>query len=192
MSSTSITLEIEDQQVRDDLAKLLRQIRGESRQEMQDVYRQAAAVYLAFIRRRFVRASLGDGTWPDLAESTKLRRAAKASRYKRLAPLLKSTRKKTRGEQVAAALSGRKFAILRDTNTMFNTLTIGSPGNRLNLLKNGVEVGSNNPYIGHHDQPSVPGRPPQREIFVQPDAPTAEQLLDLFATAVQRILNSAP
>jgi hypothetical protein len=172
---------------------------------IQDGMKQAAARYLAFIRRRFDAASKGDGTWPDLALSTKLARLRKtkagqkklaaakkkAGRYAGMAKRLggesaavRDVFKTTLAQQVAMM----KFSILRDTNTLFNSLTLGAPGSLEEVTHEGIRVGTAIEYAHEHQNPTVPGRPPQRLILVPPDPDTQRAMNDYIARGVARAI----
>ena len=162
-------------------------------QTMRDGYKQAGTIYLSYIRRRFLSAARGDGTWPDLADSTKLKRrrgrtgrVAKTSRKKDRSgkPVRKGKRK--RQKVVRAAVVAGTFEILRDTGLLFNSLTQGSSGNVFRDLPDGVAVGTNIKYAEHHQSPKVPGRPPKREILVQPDDATKQRIKQALRAAVTK------
>jgi hypothetical protein len=135
---------------------------------LRDVYIQWAGRYQSFVRLRFAKESRGGGSWPNLAESTKKARARR--------------RKRARGRQQS---SPRRFAILRDTDTLYNALDPGMhyPGSLRRLLRDGVRVG----YGGGARHPSSTrltiarlaeihhlglGRVPKRKIIVKPDRKT--------------------
>lgn len=182
--------------------------------------KQAAAFYLAFIRRRFDRASKGDGTWPDLAPSTKLARMRKTQKGRK--KLAASAKKRGRLRKQAAAMRKRvdriggaagaamsdqidrwlmkeigrispvalaRFSILRDTGLLSNSLSLGGPGNVQTMLSDGIQVGTQINYARFHQQPSVPGQPPQRPIFVDPDNSTAERMRKALSAAVLKAIN---
>lgn len=186
--SVEMRLQIRDPEVRKALADLIRHVRSGGGGPMRDDYRRAAARYLGFVRRRFVAASRGSGVWPDLSVATKLRRLARQFPG-RLQSMLESTGEPTRAGQAAALVAGRKFAILRDTSTLFASLTEGSPGNHTEYLRDGVVVGSNVFYAQFHQDPKVPGRPPRREIFVQPDDPTEAAITNDLANGLLKVLD---
>lgn len=148
-------------------------------EKMRAAFFVASQVYLGFIRNRFVKAARGDGTWAPLAESTKLRRLNKTKKGK--ATLAKSRKEykqaKTAGRSLPAHYQIKRtvpgsFEILRDTGILLNSLSTGNPGNITNLTENGVIVGTAVQYAKYHQNPKVPGRPPQRTILVSPDDAT--------------------
>lgn len=132
------------------------------------MYRQWAARYLGFARRRYVENSRGAGGWPPLKASTQRRR-----------------RKGGRGRggvdqvKVRSQRTGGKVAILIDTGMLLSQLDIGSPDS-FRLISNGVRVGflSNAPHqegrrsitvaelAAIHDQGL--GNVPARRIIVPP------------------------
>jgi hypothetical protein len=76
-----------------------------------------------------------------------------------------------------------KFAILRDTDTLFNAISPGSPGNEIKDIPNGIRFGFTDAQHGsdritiaklarmHHDGS---GRLPRRTILHQPDDATKQ------------------
>ncbi len=85
------------------------------------MYRRWGARYLAAVRRRFVERSGAPGSpWKDILPATK--RARRKGRRKGARPL-----------------------ILRDTGTLLNALTIGSPGNLFQTVPGGIVVGFGGP-----------------------------------------------
>jgi len=154
------------------LLRFTAKLRGDS-PEMQAVFRQWGSRYLAFVRRRFAANSRGGGDWKPLARSTvKARRGGRKGRK-------------------------RRVAILRDTGTLFNALTVGMPGNLYRLIRHGIRVGfsgaTRHPKgkatirdIAHfHDTGA--GRLPKREILVPPDDPTKEAMKQDLRRAVNRV-----
>lgn len=156
---------------------------------VRSMFTQWGARYLGFIRRRFVRHSRGGGDWKPLAESTKRARRGPKRR-------LKKGRKK--GAKTTTRGSGRKFAILRDTSTLFGALTIGAPGNLFEPIDDGIRVGFGGPSrhsggkatirdiaIAHDEgTKTVPARP----ILVEPDKTTTNALKRISTEAVKRLL----
>ncbi len=135
--------------------------------------RQSGAIYLGFVRRRYVRNSRGGGDWPGLSPVTIKRRR--------------------RGNG-----SGSK-AILRDTGTLLGALTRGGRGNQFRDTRRGVVVGyggsgsvvrrrsrgkgggggatsttSLADLAGIHNFGR--GHIPQRQIIAEPDAQTLNQI----------------
>ena len=157
-----------------------------------DMRRQWASRYAAFTRRRFVVFARGGGNWRALSESTIRARLNKA-RNKRIVG--RSKKKKTERQLALARFiesatdtrsvkTGGRVEILRDTGILLGALAIGTPGNKVTNLRNGVRYGfSQAPHgdgamtIGrlaalHHGGGKKPGRPPARPILVQPDDQT--------------------
>jgi hypothetical protein len=163
---------------------------------MRDAYVQAAARYLTFIRRRFNELSRSGGSseWPDLALSTKVARlrARKGSRAK-LKRMVKAipTRRKLDKAVGSLELSGTRFSILRDTSVLFNSLTQGSPGNVSEPMDDGIRVGTIVNYATYHQNPTTPGRPPQRKILVPPDAATMEAIKRALRAGLTKALKAA-
>lgn len=156
----------------------------------------AAARYLGFIRRRFLGASMGDGTWPDLALSTKIKRLR--ARKKSAGKLRSTLRTLDQHVRVSGAVrldtavqimaaEGTSFAILRDTSTLFNSLTLGNADSIEIAEPTSITVGTAVKYAKHHQSPTRPRRPPQRLIFVDPD----ERTKDLMRLDVQWALDKA-
>jgi phage gpG-like protein len=151
---------------------------------MRDGFTQAAALYLAFTRRRFVTQSQGGGEWPDLALSTKVARARKTK-----AGRSKYAKARRGGQTRAQAVAGRKFAILRDTSTLFNSLSTGAPGSTTEYLPAGIRVGTAIKYAKYHQS----GGPhlPQRRIFVDPDPATQQRIQSILAGAIVAAMQQA-
>lgn len=158
---------------------------------MKDYFRRAAARYLAFIRARYVRASRGDGTWKPLALSTKIKRLRR-QHGKRFHSVVRAAPGKSRGEQLASLAAGTSFAILRDTSTLFGSLTEGAPGNSIDYVRDGILIGTKVFYAKYHQEPSVPGRPPVRQIFVQPDAATEQAIAIELANGIVAAFGGTP
>jgi hypothetical protein len=158
------------------------------------------------MRRRFASASRGDGTWPDLAPSTKAARMRGRKTTRRIldrentrlqnafrsAPVeARGTLPATRAQRLAAITGGFKFSILRDTNTLFNSLTTGAPGNITEHKPDGIRVGTNVKYARHHQKPKVPGRPPVRKILVPPRDEARLRIKRVLAAAAKKTLEQA-
>jgi len=124
---------------------------------MRDGFVQAGAIYLGWTRERYVRAARGDGTWKPLAAST-IR-----------------GRRKGRGKG--------KPEILRDTGVLLNSLSLGAPGSIRREIPDGIEVGTVVKYATHHQNPKVPGRPPQRKILEYPPPAVLERMRDVVRRA---------
>lgn len=178
---------------------------------------QWAARYEAFARRRFVRNSRGGGEWPPLSPATIARRrtGGKYRKYKppgttktprrgqavreirrRLATASNPTRAASLVRDLKYLSSGQGVAILRDTSTLFNALTIGTYGNLLRDIPGGVRYGfQDTPHgeaggltiakiAGFHQTGA--GHNPMRRILVQPDRQTVTGMMNDVGTAVRR------
>jgi hypothetical protein len=151
------------------------------------MFKQWGARYLAFARRRFTEQSRGGGEWPDLAPATKKARRGGGRR---------KTRSKRARTKTTSRGTGRKFAILKDTGTLFNALTIGAPGNLFRRVNGGIRVGFGGPATHpdgdatirdiavFHDQGDGV---PKRQIIVPPDRPTQIGMQGDTQRAVQRL-----
>jgi hypothetical protein len=128
---------------------------------------EAVEVYLGGMRRRFASASHGDGTWPDLAPSTKLKRLRDAGlRYKREKGV-------TRLDRLRFA-AGVPLPILYVTGNLYSSLVPGEAGNVFDVLSDRIRAGSAVPYARYHQQGG--GRLPRRSILVDPDAALLGQM----------------
>lgn len=172
---------------------------------MQAAWNQCAALYLGEMRNRFQKASRGDGTWQDLAASTKLQRArALKPGTKKGDTGRETTRRKQFDKKVKKAfasgggtvkrvrkqlIAGMKFAILKDTSLLFNSLTQGAPGSVATEIPFGIRVGTNIKYATHHQKPTIPGRPPKRTIIIQPTERTKVRIRQILEAAVKRAMN---
>ena len=140
------------------------------------VFKQWAARYSAYTRRRFNRLSRGGGgEWKPLAPSTVARRrkGRKSSR----------TASRSRGRRAGTTTLGGA-QILTDTGTLKRALTIGAQGNLVKFIKGGVRYGFNDArhpnakratlaqIAGFHNTGGRRGRPPRRVILAEPDATT--------------------
>lgn len=72
-----ITITVDTSNVTSRLSELDERLANVTQEPMLSGFTRAAALYLGFIRRRFVKAARGDGTWQPLAESTKRHRMNK-------------------------------------------------------------------------------------------------------------------
>ncbi len=206
----SITMR-SDTEGADALAKLLTGDPGAAA-EMDVVMRQWGARYLGFVRRRFVAASRGDGTWKPLAESTiKSRRSGrvaglgKLKGVKRKAGALREVRKRVKGGVLDAFVGTAietsilgSAAILRDTGVLLNALSPGTVGNLLQPSFGELRVRCGFAPVAHgegsttiqdiaayHDAGG--GKLPQRKILVEPDDATVRGMLNDLATAITKI-----
>lgn len=187
---------------------------------LDDMYRQWGARYLGFTRRRFVSASRGDGTWAPLSKSTiRARRAGKVKAVdgKRVSGIGKAKTKagqlrilrgqvakrrlhSVTADAIAESIMGGA-AILRDTGTLLNALTIGSPGNLLERIEGGVRVGyaatshagakglTVQEIAGFHNTGG--GRLPQRLILAEPSPDVVAAMIGDTRRAMQAIATAA-
>lgn len=149
-----------------------------------DALVRAGRIYMLFTRTRFQRASGGDGTWKDLAPSTKLKALRK------LAPglLRQRTGPTVTGARARAidAVQGLRIPILYDTGRLYRSLTPGGPGYVERLVTPLViRVGTSAPYAQFH-QDGNPPRLPQRTILDVPDPQTVRQMEAQIQAGVER------
>lgn len=153
------------------LAKMAKVVSGADDDAIQRIFERWQRVYAAFIRRRFVNASRGDGTWPPLS------------------PRTIASRRKGRGKR---AKPGAKPAILRDTGLLFSQLhptfdsiRIRGSGGGLKFTA-GVNFGAEGSYpdgtrvvdvMSFHQ--AGKGRLPKREILVTPDKETHAKMMSI-------------
>ena len=128
--------------------------------------------YLNFTRERFMGASHSDGTWPDIARSTKLARLRRA------------------GMTVArgAPINGVMFEILIDTGAMFDSLEQGGPNYVEMERSDGIEFGSIDEKIRYHQEGTL--KMPQRAVFVEPPPPVISTMESLLHSSVQDFLDT--
>jgi|GEM_PF-3269652 len=140
---------------------------GMGDQNIKGGFENAQAAYLGAMRKRFSSASHGDGTWPDISPSTKLKRYYKAGgRFKRT----KGITRMDRLRQIASV----PFPILYDTGLLYTSLYPGSPGNILAESPDSISAGSDVPYAVYHQLGG--GRLPQRSILVTPTQEILDQM----------------
>lgn len=159
------------------LSRLRRAFGGEhSHPALAAAWTQNGTRYLAGTKRRMVSFGRGGGDWKPLADST-LRQ-----------------RRKGRG-----AGSAR---ILYYSGALIGSLDVGAEGNLLEVVGKGVKVGfsgAQHPDGGasmaeiatYHDQGGDGGKPPQRQILVEPDSRTAKQMRDDWKRAGHHVLRDA-
>jgi len=153
------------------LSRMLGWLSRGSHPEMQRCFRQWGAIYSAFARRRFLRNSGGGGDWPALAPST-----------------IEGRRRGNR--------AGGSTQILRDTGTLYNALTIGAPGNKCQVVGDGVIFGFGG-GSGHPGGGTIAGiakahetgagHLPERTIIVQPDRDTVDRMGVQLKQAIERM-----
>lgn len=168
-----------------------------TQEPMRSAYAQAAAFYLGFIRRRYLEASRGNGVWPDLSSKTKMARIRKNKSkhgiFKRKAAAIFARGGDEKGagtmSKIAENLAGTmRFAILRDTSILFNSLSVGAPGSVSKIDATGIEVGTAIEYAAAH-QNGVAGRLPQRKIMVEPDQVTRDRISTALANGVLKLMS---
>lgn len=118
---------------------------------------------MAWEQQRYDTFAFGGGDWPDLAPSTKLKRAYKSG-WRR--------GRHRRGEQTALDLAAQMhFPILQDTLTLYSSLRYGNEYSELQFDAETAAQVTVDPK-GRYGQfgGSVPGRPPQRQFVVPPPA----------------------
>lgn len=133
-------------------SKTLTQAEVMASPEVKAAFRVAASRYGAAMLRRFNDNSRGggDGTWPALALSTvKARRKGGAGGVAFGGG--RSEKGKTLGRGAASSLArgkkgklvsaGGRFSVLTDTGQLRNGLVIGSVGNAVGEIKNGIRFG---------------------------------------------------
>lgn len=162
-------------------------------------FARMGVVYMAFVRRRFLSASRGDGSWQPLANSTKLHRLRKTkageAKFQRVKKRIAKSESGVRATNVRALgtleLSGSSFEILRDTNILFGSLSVGAPGNVQEFVDHGLKMGTNVYYGRFHQDPTVVGHPPQRQIIVYPDPPTELRMREEVEAGIQQVKEDA-
>jgi len=141
---------------------------------------QWGARYMTFVRRNFMRSSRGGGGWAPLKRATARRR--------------KGARKSRKGKK-------RRHAILINTRTLFNAISLGMPGNLRQRIRKpgGIRVGFSNDRHNNdkitirklaiiHD--SGLGNNPQRIILAAPDNKTTNGMMSDAARATQALMKS--
>lgn len=144
----------------------------------------AGAVYMGFTRDRYSRFSRGEGNWPDLAPSTLARRRKG-----------QDTQGARHASQSARILSRRGVApvtaaILIDTATLINSIGGDGGGYAQEQIVAGIRVGTEIQYAVYHQEGGANGRPPQREIFVEPDPQTAAIMQRAIEIGYQRAVDA--
>lgn len=131
----------------------------------------AQAMYLADMRQKFQSASHGDGRWPDLAPSTKLKRYYEAGgRFKRT----KGIRHADRLKQVSSI----PFPILYITGKFYTSLYPGEPENIFTDSPDSVSAGTYVEWAHYHQEGG--GRLPQRRFLIEP----TDELLHRMAAPI--------
>lgn len=139
--------------------KRFQEIANAKPKSMDRIFESWTKIITAFIRRRFSRASRGDGTWKPLAPSTIARRRKHSTSilqdtgllFRQLSPELSSVTPVTK--------SGQLFQ---------STVSFGGKA----TYPNGTTITD---VMSFHQTGG--GRLPQRKIIVDPDAKTRDQLI---------------
>lgn len=177
---------------------------------MRTMFVQWAKRYEGFTRRRFVTYSRGGGTWAPLAQSTidarrtggKYRKygpnRAQAAREirSRLARTTNAKRAATLTRDLKHVTGSKGVAILRDLGILFNALSIGTTGNLLQQIPDGIRYGfADAPHngsprtiakiAGYHQTGTrhMPARP----ILAQPDEQTVRGMVSDLGRAVRAL-----
>lgn len=194
-----LEVKVDTQQSEAALERLRLGLAGVLPPPLRAAFARLGVVYMAFVRRRFLSASRGDGTWQPLAQSTKLARLrktkagqAKLNRTKKLIAKSSSGVRPTNARALGTLeLAGSSFEILRDTNILYGSLSVGAPGNVQEFLDHGLKMGTNVFYGRFHQDPSKPGHPPQRLIVVDPDLPTELRMRQEVEVGIQQVREDA-
>ena len=158
-----------------------------------DAFTQWQALYVGYLRQRFVRLSRGGGggEWPGLKQSTiNQRRHGHRGGYKR----------GTRARARAAASGGGQVAILRDTGILFATLEpmLGAvPGKVARHIPYGIQAGIGGPArhpggratiadIAFFHQTGA-GNLPERKIIVDPPRAVIARMERVLDAAIKRL-----
>jgi len=152
-----------------------------------NAFLQWARLYRAFAKERYDVYSKGGGDWPPLSPLTILaRRHGKGGKFKR----------GKKAYQAAVASGGGQVSILRDTNTLYKTLSpdLGYPGQLQEDVPYGVVVGIGGPHLHPNGGATIAdiasfhqaGSPklPQRKIIVAPPPPLVMKMAALMLEAV--------
>lgn len=186
--STTIKFDYDDSEIRDTVQRVFSLARNVTRPgPVKDAIVSAAGLWFGFLRRRFDSASRGDGTWPDLAPSTKAKRFRRkfAGRFQRFVRRVVRGQRATRLQELVA---GARFLILRDTDELYRSLKPGDRGNYLRITRRGIEAGTTVVHGQYHQNPTRPGRPPRREFLVEPDHQTADHMANKIALGFEKEL----
>ncbi len=140
---------------------------------------EAQREYLGAMRRRFASASHGDGTWADLAPSTKLKRYYEAgNRFKRTKGVTHADRLR-----FVAAIP---FPILYITGAGYSSLVEGQSDNLFQVMSDRVRAGSTVFHFPYHQRGG--GRLPRRSILIDPDAAIMQQMTAPLGQGFRRFL----
>jgi phage gpG-like protein len=197
--ATVFSLNVDDFEAREAIDTIIRTMSRKDRGFLLDGFKRVGVIYLAYTRERFLRLSKSQGKdeWPPLADYTKLKRLKRVNKS-RLRRILNTMGVQLRKAGQADSESSRlqrliaddsRFPILRDTGYLFNSLSVGGPGNVLSVSDEAMEVGTAVEYAIVHQRGR--GRVPQREIFVDPDPKTDERMANELANAIMRAVESS-
>jgi len=128
---------------------------------MQDALLAASNAYHGAMRLRFAEASGGSGVWQDIKPST-LKTHVKA------------------GESIPS--------ILRKTGDMERSLRRGESDHVLEVTENSVIEGTEDPKARFHQDGGAGGKPPKREIYVEPDQETLEAMKSRIVAGVSAVV----
>lgn len=135
--------------------------------------------YMGAMRRRYTAASSNDGTWKDLAPSTKEKRLRKAG--------AKFPRQK--GSTAAQRVANLPIPILYDTGKLLSSIVPGEAGNIFEVLTDRVRSGSAVSYAKYHQ--SGGARLPQRAILVAPAQEVVAQMIAPVRQGLVRVVEKA-
>lgn len=183
-----VEFNVDTQAITGYLAKLADGIDPNRPGPMQRALKRAAARYLGWIRKRYLAASKGDGTWPPLSNATKMARIyARKTLFREFKRRLKRAKGDARTQRARRrdVASGMRFEILRDTGTLFNSLSQGKPGAVEQFIPNGIRVGTAIKYGKYHQEGG--GRLPKRAFLVPPEG----RILDEITKELQRGMDEA-
>ncbi len=160
---------------------------------VRDAFTQWQALYVGYIRQRFVQLSRsgGGGDWPKLAESTiNRRRHGHGGRFRR----------GSRARARAVATGGGQVAILRDTGILLGTLEpmLGStPGKVARHIPYGIQAGIGGPSRHPRGKATIADiavmhhrggkNLPQRKILVDPPRAVIARMQQVLDAAITRL-----
>lgn len=135
--------------------------------------------YLGAMRRRYSSASGNDGTWKDLAPSTKLKRLYKAG----------GKMGRVKGSKAKDRAASLPYPILYDTGKLYSSLVPGERGNVFEILTDRIRSGSAVAYAKYHQSGGT--RLPQRQILVAPAAEVVSQMVAPVREGLVRVVAKA-
>lgn len=166
------------------LGRITEALRPDAPGPFQNACVNALDYLMQWEQERYEQFSEGGGDWPDLAPSTKLKRAYKQG-YRR--------GRHPRGEETALEqVASWQFPILIDTGTLFESLTSASGFHEYVFEADGVSSVTNVPYgVYHQLGGSIPGRPPQRQFIVEPPEWMLAPAGQLIAAGIEESFGAA-